>query len=108
MRRAGGGHTIGELEELFSITRSTMYRALARAHTRAAATEAASPAAGPSRLAGADARDIPGPRGYPTQPRGRIRASTSPIGILTSRTGGKEPERPQQPGPRPLAGAHAA
>ena len=28
----------------------------------------------------------PGPRGYPPQPRGRIRASTSPIGILTSRT----------------------
>jgi len=68
-----------------SITRSTMYWALARAHTRAAATEAASPAAGPpgrSRCAG----HPPGPRGYPPQPRGRIRASTSPIGILTSRT----------------------
>jgi DNA invertase Pin-like site-specific DNA recombinase len=37
---AAGGHTIGELEELFSITRSTVYRALARANTRAtAATE---------------------------------------------------------------------
>jgi Site-specific recombinases, DNA invertase Pin homologs len=32
-----GEHTISELEELFSITRSTVYRALARANTRAAA-----------------------------------------------------------------------
>jgi len=32
---AAGGHTIGELEELFSVTRSTVYRALARARTRA-------------------------------------------------------------------------
>ena len=32
-----GQHTISELEELFSITRSTVYRALARANTRAAA-----------------------------------------------------------------------
>ncbi len=30
-----GEHTIGELEELFSITRSTVYRALARDRTRA-------------------------------------------------------------------------
>lgn len=30
-----GGHTIGELEELFSVTRSTVYRALARDRTRA-------------------------------------------------------------------------
>lgn len=34
-----GGHTIGELEELFSITRSTVYRALARANIRAAAAK---------------------------------------------------------------------
>ncbi len=34
---AAGGHTISELEELFSITRSTVYRALARANTRTAA-----------------------------------------------------------------------
>jgi DNA invertase Pin-like site-specific DNA recombinase len=33
---AAGGHTISELEELFSITRSTVYRALARANTRTA------------------------------------------------------------------------
>jgi hypothetical protein len=32
---AVGGHTIRELEELFSITRSTVYRALARDRTRA-------------------------------------------------------------------------
>ncbi len=32
---AAGGHTIGALEELFSVTRSTVYRALARARTRA-------------------------------------------------------------------------
>ena len=32
-----GEHTISELEELFSITRSTVYRALARANTRATA-----------------------------------------------------------------------
>jgi DNA invertase Pin-like site-specific DNA recombinase len=32
-----GEHTISELEELFSITRSTVYRALARANTRGAA-----------------------------------------------------------------------
>jgi DNA invertase Pin-like site-specific DNA recombinase len=30
-----GGHTIGELEELFSVTRSTVYRALARDRARA-------------------------------------------------------------------------
>ena len=66
MRRAGDGHTIGELEGLFSITRSTMYRALARTHTRAAATEAASP----SRLAGADARDIPRSARIPTSAPG--------------------------------------
>jgi DNA invertase Pin-like site-specific DNA recombinase len=33
---AAGGHTISELEELFSITRSTVYRALARDRARAA------------------------------------------------------------------------
>src|SRR4051794_4293207 len=33
---AAGGHTISELEELFSITRSTVYRALARDRSRAA------------------------------------------------------------------------
>ncbi|MCA1705219.1 MAG: recombinase family protein [Actinobacteria bacterium] len=33
---AAGGHTISELVELFSITRSTVYRALARDRTRAA------------------------------------------------------------------------
>jgi DNA invertase Pin-like site-specific DNA recombinase len=32
-----GEHTISELEELFSITRSTVYRAIARANTRTAA-----------------------------------------------------------------------
>lgn len=32
---AAGGHTISELEELFSITRSTVYRALARDRARA-------------------------------------------------------------------------
>jgi len=31
-----GGHTIGELEELFSVTRSTVYRAIARGRARAA------------------------------------------------------------------------
>lgn len=30
-----GEHTIGELEELFGVTRSTMYRALARGRARA-------------------------------------------------------------------------
>ncbi len=30
-----GEHTLAELEELFSITRSTLYRALARDHARA-------------------------------------------------------------------------
>lgn len=33
---AAGEHTISELEELFSITRSTVYRALARGRARAA------------------------------------------------------------------------
>jgi hypothetical protein len=33
---AVGGHTISELEELFSITRSTVYRALTRDRARAA------------------------------------------------------------------------
>jgi hypothetical protein len=33
-----GGHTIGELEELFAITRSTIYRAVARAGGRATRT----------------------------------------------------------------------
>lgn len=32
--RAAGGHTIGDLEELFSVTRSTVYRALERARRR--------------------------------------------------------------------------
>ena len=32
--RASGGHTIGDLEELFSVTRSTVYRALERARRR--------------------------------------------------------------------------
>jgi DNA invertase Pin-like site-specific DNA recombinase len=32
---AAGGHTLSELEELFSITRSTVYRALARDRARA-------------------------------------------------------------------------
>ncbi len=31
-----GEHTVGELEELFSVTRSTVYRALARSRVRAA------------------------------------------------------------------------
>jgi len=31
-----GQHTISELEELFSVTRSTVYRALARARTKTA------------------------------------------------------------------------
>ncbi len=33
---ATGGHTISELEELFSITRSTVYRAIARDRARTA------------------------------------------------------------------------
>ncbi|WP_297499730.1 helix-turn-helix domain-containing protein [Pseudonocardia sp.] len=33
---AVGGHTISDLEELFSIARSTVYRALARGRARAA------------------------------------------------------------------------
>jgi DNA invertase Pin-like site-specific DNA recombinase len=37
-----GGHTIGELEELFSVTRSTVYRAVARAGARAAPAGGAS------------------------------------------------------------------
>jgi DNA invertase Pin-like site-specific DNA recombinase len=32
---AAGEHTIGELEELFSITRSTVYRAISRSRSRA-------------------------------------------------------------------------
>jgi DNA invertase Pin-like site-specific DNA recombinase len=32
----GGEHTVGELEELFSVTRSTVYRAVARARTASA------------------------------------------------------------------------
>ncbi len=36
-----GAHTIGELEELFPVTRSTIYRAVARAAGRAAAPSAA-------------------------------------------------------------------
>jgi len=35
-----GGHTIGELEELFPVTRSTIYRAVARAGGRATGTSA--------------------------------------------------------------------
>ena len=31
-----GGHTMGELEELFSVTRSTVYRAIARGRDRLA------------------------------------------------------------------------
>ncbi len=34
---AAGEHTIGELEELFSVTRSTVYRAISRARARARA-----------------------------------------------------------------------
>jgi hypothetical protein len=34
--RAAGGHTISELEELFSITRLTVYRAIARDRARTA------------------------------------------------------------------------
>lgn len=37
---AAGQHTISELEELFSVTRSTVYRALTRARTRTATTSA--------------------------------------------------------------------
>jgi Helix-turn-helix domain of resolvase len=37
-----GGHTIGELEELFPVTRSTIYRAVARAGGRATGTSAQS------------------------------------------------------------------
>jgi len=33
-----GGHTIGELEELFPVTRSTIYRAVARAGGRTTGT----------------------------------------------------------------------
>ena len=35
-----GGHTISELEELFPVTRSTIYRAVARAGGRAAPVSA--------------------------------------------------------------------
>ncbi len=37
-----GGHTIGELEELFNVTRSTVYRAMARARAAQAASVEAS------------------------------------------------------------------
>jgi len=37
-----GQHTIGEIEELFPVTRSTVYRAIRRAGARAAATSPAS------------------------------------------------------------------
>ena len=37
-----GGHTIGGLEELFPVTRSTIYRAVARAGGRATGTSAQS------------------------------------------------------------------
>jgi DNA-binding MarR family transcriptional regulator len=36
-----GGHTVGELEELFAVTRSTVYRAIRRADAAAAASDAA-------------------------------------------------------------------
>jgi DNA invertase Pin-like site-specific DNA recombinase len=53
-----GEHTIGELEELFSITRSTVYRTIARARVRVApltlGREAAMPA--PAEGAGQDPR----------------------------------------------------
>ena len=42
---AAGEHTISELEELFSVTRSTVYRALARARIRTGHTAAATRAA---------------------------------------------------------------
>ena len=38
-----GGHTVGELEELFSVTRSTVYRALARDRARSAAASPPAP-----------------------------------------------------------------
>jgi DNA invertase Pin-like site-specific DNA recombinase len=41
----GGDHTIGELEELFSVTRSTVYRAVERARARNGAGVAVQPAA---------------------------------------------------------------
>jgi DNA invertase Pin-like site-specific DNA recombinase len=52
-----GEHTIGELEELFSITRSTVYRTIARDRVRMAPTfgrEAAMPA--PAQGAGQEPR----------------------------------------------------
>lgn len=39
---AAGQHTISELEELFSVTRSTVYRALTRARTRTGTTSTTS------------------------------------------------------------------
>jgi hypothetical protein len=45
-RRGAGEHTVSGLEELFPVTRSTIYRAIARAGRRAAANaEAADVAA---------------------------------------------------------------
>ena len=41
----GGDHTIGELEELFSVTRSTVYRAVERACARQASPTPGQPAA---------------------------------------------------------------
>lgn len=36
-----GGHTVGELEELFAVTRSIVYRAIRRADVAASALDAA-------------------------------------------------------------------
>ena len=44
-----GGHTIGELEEIFQVGRSTIYRSIARARTRAAV---AAPVGAPREPAG--------------------------------------------------------
>jgi hypothetical protein len=43
---AAGAHTIGELTELFPITRSTIYRAVARAGGRSAPVWTTPPASG--------------------------------------------------------------
>jgi DNA invertase Pin-like site-specific DNA recombinase len=54
-----GGHTIGELEELFPVTRSTIYRAVARAGGRATGTSAQSATRDDRSHRAHDARRLP-------------------------------------------------
>jgi hypothetical protein len=51
-----GEHTIGELEELFSITRSTVYRTIARDRVRMAPLTIGATISAPAERAGQDAR----------------------------------------------------